>query len=73
MEYDLFGEVLKPSSAPVAGKPALSGSASLVAATKGNGAREAMERATPNSNKSISFRGVSCIVKDGLVTTVWNG
>jgi hypothetical protein len=60
MEYDLFGDVLKPSKPPV----------ELV---------KPVEQVKPVSGAAakpvdplISVRSISCIVKDGLVTTVWN-
>jgi hypothetical protein len=58
MEYDLFGEQLKPSKPPVEPvKPVepVSGAASKPV------------------DPLISVRSISCIVKDGLVTTIWNG
>jgi hypothetical protein len=65
MEYDLFGEVLKPSiAAKVAGVTTKGGT------DKGDGVAVA---GASKPDWLVSVRGISFIVKDGLKTTVWNG
>ena len=58
MEYDLFGEQLKPPTEPV--KTVEPVKPVVVAASK-------------PVDPLISVRSISFISKDGLKTTVWNG